>query len=374
MTLKVCHITTVHPVYDGRIFFKECLSLREAGFEVHLIAPNTSFHVREGIHIHGINIPSLRLLRFLLGNLRVLIKSIDIRAHLYHFHDPELIPSTLLLRLMGKKVIYDVHENLPAQIASKKYLGPLWMRKIWSISVAFTEALAAAFFSGVVTVIPEIASRFPKKKTIVIRNLPRISLIEQSVKSTDKLAESCPKKLVYAGGLSEIRGIKECIEALEILGDEEIRLVLIGRWSHENYYQTCRNLKGWKYVTHLGELPINEVYRHLQGAAVGLCLLYPEPNYIISLPVKAFEYMTLGIPMLMSDFPYWRKTFADCALFTNPLNPESIASGIHEMLEDQKKSQEMGIHGKTRVQKELSWEKEGKLLVEFYRRLLETKS
>ena len=50
-----------------------------------------------------------------------------LRQHgdIYHFHDPGLLPASLLLRLFGKKVIYDVHEDVPRDILLKTWIPAL---------------------------------------------------------------------------------------------------------------------------------------------------------------------------------------------------------------------------------------------------------
>ena len=56
-------------------------------------------------------------------------QAISINADIYHFHDPELISVGYKLIKKGKKVVYDVHEDVPRQILNKYYLSP-FIRKI----------------------------------------------------------------------------------------------------------------------------------------------------------------------------------------------------------------------------------------------------
>lgn len=49
MTVKVCHVTSVHQRYDTRIFHKECTSLAKAGYDVTLlVADNKEPEIRNG--------------------------------------------------------------------------------------------------------------------------------------------------------------------------------------------------------------------------------------------------------------------------------------------------------------------------------------
>ena len=52
--IKVCHFTSTHPPYDGRIFYKECCSLVKMGYDVYLVAPGTKDELRNGVHILGV--------------------------------------------------------------------------------------------------------------------------------------------------------------------------------------------------------------------------------------------------------------------------------------------------------------------------------
>ena len=86
---KVCHVTSVHPADDIRIFHKECGSLSNAGYEVYLVAPEILNHIRNGIQIIGVlNKPVSRLQRILFYTKRVYKNALWVNADIYHLHDP----------------------------------------------------------------------------------------------------------------------------------------------------------------------------------------------------------------------------------------------------------------------------------------------
>lgn len=73
--MKVCHMTSVHPIEDVRIFHKECISLAKAGYEVYLVECGESYD-KNGVHIVGVGeIPGNRLKRMTKGIAKKLYKS-----------------------------------------------------------------------------------------------------------------------------------------------------------------------------------------------------------------------------------------------------------------------------------------------------------
>ena len=94
--MRVCHVTSVHPSKDVRIFYKECVSLAKE-YEVFLIAPNVKDEYTECIHIVGVPLPQSRIRRIFSLN-RVFKKAMDVNAEVYHLHDPELM-------ILGRKLL-----------------------------------------------------------------------------------------------------------------------------------------------------------------------------------------------------------------------------------------------------------------------------
>ena len=156
----VCHLTSVHPPFDTRIYHKECVSLCEAGYRVTLVAGGAEAETRNGITIVPFPRFNRRFFRILLSPIRMAFTALRLKAVLYHFHDPELMSTGILLRCLGKKVVYDVHEDVPKQILNKSWLGAPAVRKVVSVLAAAAEKTAACFCHALVAATPGIASKF----------------------------------------------------------------------------------------------------------------------------------------------------------------------------------------------------------------------
>lgn len=366
---KIVHLSTVHPAQDVRILYKEALSLAVNNFEVVLAAQCKARGSLEEIKILCLPPPKNRFLRFFGSAYRIYMLSLRERADVYHFHDPELIPVGLLLRVMGKKVVYDVHEDLPRQILSKHWI-PSMLRGLVSKTAAITEWIAAKFMSGIVAATPAIAKRFPAHKTVVVQNFPLLSEFED----VDGIPyHERPMQIAYIGGITSIRGAEEMVRAMEYLPEKlRARLAMAGTFSPPELQMELQSLPGWQRVDYMGWLNRQSVSQVLKRVRVGLVVLHPTPNYLDSYPVKLFEYMASGIPVVASNFPLWREIVEGegCGLTVDPRDPKAIAGAIQWLLEHPKEAEEMGKRGRRAVLEKYNWNREAEKLLDFYRKLL----
>ncbi|MEW5766778.1 MAG: glycosyltransferase family 4 protein [bacterium] len=370
MSKKVCHITTVHPPFDTRIFHKEAKTLAKAGYDVTLIAQHNKDEVVDGIKIIALPKAKNRFHRMTILTFKAFQLALQQKGDIYHFHDPELIPVGLILKLLGKKVIYDVHEDLPRQILSKWWI-PKSFRVITGNAMELLEGITALFFEAIVTVTPKIASRFPKNKTVLVQNFP---IQDEFVLTEDVAYTSRAPLIAYAGGINVIRGIFEMIRAIELLPKElEARLVLAGTFSPASLKEEVCLLPGWRRVEFLGWQSIQQVKYLLGVSRIGLVTLHSIINYLDSYPVKLFEYMSAAIPVIASDFPLWREIVegAGCGLLVDPLNPEAIAEAITYLLTHPDEAKNMGLNGRKAIEEKYNWKNEGNKLLELYKRILQ---
>ncbi len=366
---RIIHLTTVHPPFDTRIFYKECQTLAQAGYEAVLVAPHDRDEVVDGVRIRVVPKPGSRWERMTKTVWQVYRVAVAEDAQVYHFHDPELIPVGVILKLKGKKVVYDVHEDVPKQILTKPWIPSFLRRKVAKCASLF-ENIGSSFFDGVVSATPTIVGHFPGGKSVVVQNFP---LLNELVVPDAMPYSHRPADIAYIGGISAIRGIREMVKAMELLPEKlGARFYLAGTFSPAELYDDICRMPGWEKVEFLGWQTREEVGALLGHARMGLVLFHPVPNHCESQPNKLFEYMSVGIPVVASDFPLWRQIVegAGCGLVANPLDPPAIADAIEWLLAHPEEAEAMGKRGQEAVRNFYNWDNEARVLLNFYERLL----
>ncbi|USA46484.1 glycosyltransferase family 4 protein [Acinetobacter sp. C26M] len=364
--LKIAHLTSAHPRFDTRIFVKQCISLAKK-YQVYLIVADGMGDERnQSVDIIDIGKFIGRKNRILNAPKAILDKALEINADVYHLHDPELIPIGIKLKKHGKKVIFDAHEDLPNQIMSKHYLNSV-TKKILSFLVKHYEKFTCAKFDGIVAATPYIREKFLKinPNTLDINNYPKLEEFESIGKKSNQNNQVC-----YVGGLADVRGIVEMVNAIGLV-EKKCLLKIAGDFADNSLEQKVKQLDGWKKVDFLGYVNRDEIRDTLASSIAGLVVLHPTQSYLDSLPVKMFEYMCAGIPVIASDFPLWRSIVdeAGCGLCVDPLNSSEIAKAIDYFLCNSSSAAEMGKNGQTAVLERYNWNIEENKLFGLYSNL-----
>lgn len=363
--LRITHLTSAHPRGDVRVYHKMCRTLAAAGHEVSLIvADGLGDDVMDGVRVFDVGAPTGRANRVMSVPRKLRGLATALQPDVCHLHDPELLPAGLALKKAGFRVIFDSHEDVSKQIMSKHYLpGPL-RRPAGVLWRKFFEDRICSQLDGVVAATPAIGDRFTDvaRRLAVVRNYP---LLTEFPSVTTRM--SAGRVVCYLGAISTTRGLLELVDAVG-LARSRPTLLLAGSCREPGLLEIARRKPFWSQVQEFGSLDRIGVAQLLGRAAVGMVTLHPTPNHLESLPIKMFEYMAAGLPIIASDFPVWRDIVDrfQCGLLVDPLDSASIARAIDRLLDDPATAYAMGERGRRAIEAELNWESEAAVLSELY--------
>jgi glycosyltransferase involved in cell wall biosynthesis len=359
-------VTTAHPWGDPRVFERELAACLGWGLEVHVFMPQREEPARAGwsldprLVLHPLAVPGGRGQRFrlALGTWRQVLRHGPFP--LVHFHDPELLPAMAVLALLWPEcyLLYDIHEDLALQMESKDYL-PGWLRLPVARLARCLLRAARDLFSGFAPATEAIGRDWPAERTRVLHNYPKALFAAEPGTGPD------PRRILYAGGLSRSRGIPLALAALREARRQlpGLRLELIGWVLDAETGQAIREAEREGWCLHVPRLSAPALRERARGAGVGLVPLWPLPNYLQALPTKLFEYMAMGIPVLASDFPLWRRLVEDSgAGRVAAPEPGALARALVEMCSDPRRLRAHAEAGRSAYRERYRWEVEAEHL------------
>jgi glycosyltransferase involved in cell wall biosynthesis len=364
--VKVCHLTSVHPPLDTRIFFKECKTLSAAGYDVTLIAKtdNKSPGRAETDDINFVPFPLYknRFKRVLFSPFKMAALARAQKAAIYHFHDPELLITGLLLRLFTRsRVIYDIHEDYAKNFMDKEWMKFKFLRRVTAKFFYYFELLVSRCMSGTIVVLPQWLTKYPN--AVLVRNFP---LPENTADRKDK------DLFVYVGTLGSKRCALEMIRIFIELSQlkPQIKFQMIGNFFEKSVETSVREyVNRYHNIEYLGYHPFSEARKILTRAKYGF-VLYADIKYRENVPVKMYEYLAHGIVAIFSSFDEFKYEIEQegWGIGVNPLKPREAALKIHQIMIDQERLKTL----EENIQKhkgKYSWETEKQELLDLYRRL-----
>jgi glycosyltransferase involved in cell wall biosynthesis len=368
---KIAHLTSAHPPYDTRIFYKECRTLARAGYDVALIAPHDRSEVDDGVRIRGVPRPRGRLERLSSTAWHVYQAALAENAEIYHFHDPELVYIGLLLRLHGKRIIYDIHEDYLAAIRQREYL-PVFLRRLLSSFWGVFETLATKPFKRVLAE-KYYAQRFPNGVTVL--NYPLLNnpfMNDPAAFHTVDNERHTRPRLLYTGNVTEDRGALLHAQLVTLVADVEVHIVGHCNPDLANRMREIAGNEGDRlYIEGEGfRVPFERIVDYyMQGNwTAGLAVFPPTPAYSRKELTKFFEYMGSGIPILCSDFPVWQSLMEEtrAGLCVDPRDPKAIAKAIRFLVAHPEEAERMGENGRQAVSERYNWDFEAQKLLAVY--------
>lgn len=355
-----------HKPFDTRIFHREAITLCKAGYNVSIIIPSDFAGMKDGIEILAVPMPKRGWQQLFVCPWLIFRKAMKRnKAGIFHIHDSDLLMAGILLKVLGRKVVYDAHEDTPLQISYQHWI-PEILRKPYALFYYLLEKLCGVLFDAVIVAEPVIGKYFPSKKTWLVRNFPSL---EAFVPGQEISYSHRKERLIYAGALTQVRGLFEMLEAAKIARERvSFEFMLGGKFSPPNLEN---KITGKYEVAYQSWIPFEELVNLLKDSRAGIIIPHPILRYKTNYPVKLFEFMLAGLPVVASkegvSADFVRE--ANAGILVNPMDINEISEAIIWIFQHPDQAEAMGKRGQQLILDKYNWEHECPVLLKVFKSL-----
>lgn len=359
------------------MFYRECVSLATE-YDVTLIAIGDKSETIKGVKVIGVSKPKSFIHRFLYTIFRVFYLAVKEDAHLYHIHDAEMVPFGIILSILGKPVIYDIHENTHDDILLKTWL-PSWLKRSFATCYNLMLRVSANFMHFILVIADEkFVNRFfvSNQQSTIIQNFADLDQLKPYVNpNRESLSQH---EIFYVGMIRDMYyNVDPLLEALYILKQQgiNIRLHLIGYFGVKAE-QSLQSLPFYKHIKEQiifhGFLPMEQAYEISKQCKIGICLKDQPESMLLSHERKLFEYMATGLPSIFcdSEIYFGLNQKWDIGMPTDIQSSEKISESLKELLYTPGKIDSLSKNNLLAAQFNFNWKSQSEILLNLYHKLL----
>jgi glycosyltransferase involved in cell wall biosynthesis len=342
-----------------------------AGYKVTALVKANKKEFRDDICFIGMAPCHSRLRRF--ARLpAIFFRALKIKADVYHLHNPDMIPVAFLLKLLGKKVVYDTHEDFSQRLLMRAWI-PRLIRPALCSQITKSERLLSHLADATLVTQDHQLADF-SNKTYLIRNAPHVTReIYSQVESYEEniVHDDGAFRLIYAGQITRPRGLFVMLDAMETLKQKGLstRLWLLGEFKLPLRIEAQQH-PAWELVDYLGVQRQEKVFAYMKSANLGLALLSDIGDHKTAYPNKVLEYAYWHLPFIASNFRLWQSMFANSVgIWIEPDNPDSLALQIEKLVTNPKSYQALK-ESFSDTKPTVEWKRESQKLITLYEQLL----
>jgi len=376
--MRICFLSSGHPIHDKRVFDKEATSLAAAGFEVVYLTAGEEGSTRD----QGVEVITYMLHPSILGRLfqipRLYRLGSRLNADCYHCNEVDSWIAGVFLKLLRRrKIVFDVHEDYPSTFAESRFPRPL--RPLVAGIIRLLYRALAPLTDRFVLAKHCIAHDFrhAQSKVLVVANYTPLTYADRQPPPPDARPwGNSGLTAIHLGLIGRLRGWPQLLEALARARNKSIHLHVIGTFnddSRADFGRRVAELGLQDRVTFEEWLPFAEAYERVLASDIGLVLFQPGvQNHVYALPHKMFDYMMSRLPVIAPAFAEEVAAIireADCGLLIDPSDPEQIAQALDRLADDPDERRRLGENGRRAVRERYNWEAEAAKLVGMYREL-----
>lgn len=360
--LKITICSSIHSYDYSRIFHLEAKSLSSNYYvDIYACASFTKKKFNENLRVIGLpqwKRKSERFRNFFILFLKLLRSNSDV----YIFQDTLSMLLIPIVKLFKRKVtIYDIHENYHGFIREKEWI-PNYLSNTAANIYIFLEKIVLKFANMVWFAVDDIADHYKNVniKKLVVGNFPSIEKFNRILRNEYEKKN----QFVFVGSMDSDRSITQIIEAFAIFNEQntDFALVLVGPFYSEDYENRINNMiQSYNLeskVKLLGILEYELAMQIIAESKIGFSLHQPTYNYLRGMPLKLFEYIGLGIPVITSNFTNFKAIVEknNCGICVDPNKVDEIVDAMIYMTTHETERSRMGENGKQIVQNKYNWE------------------
>jgi glycosyltransferase involved in cell wall biosynthesis len=371
---KVTSIVLNNFKNDSRVL-KENISLQRAGYDVTVVAmyeePLEEFEKVQGIHVHRVKIksrslskhPMVQFFKYLELLYRV-VKAYKM-SDILHCNDLNALPiGVVIKKFFNKKakIVYDAHEYE----TETNGLGGLKQKVVRLIEKRLIKDADA-----VMTVSNLIAEEYVRlygiKKPALVLNTPVYKMVEKKNLFREEFNIKKEQKIfLYQGALNSGRGLETLLEAFKALKSNAV-IVFMGYGVLAPLI--AQSAKESENIYFHEAVSPEVVLDYTSSADFGISTIEDSClSYRYCLPNKMFEYMMVGIPLLVSPLPEMKKVVEEYNV--GVVLEENSVDGVKKSVEEAMTLDVKTLENNLEVAKTIyNWQEQEKVLLKVYNEL-----
>jgi glycosyltransferase involved in cell wall biosynthesis len=291
--------------------------------------------------------------------------STKIKAGIWHIHDPELLPLALWLRMLGRKVIWDAHEDYFLQFGRKlNYRKYIPIGFSWFVNLALKTLLKLVdkFSNGVISATNSISLKYKNKNKVVIGNE---AVLKEFMECKPTFSNQL---LLFTGATDSSQCFDAVVKAVKFFPD--LQLGVAGRDIKNPNIEKALELLGNQLVI-LGWLSREDLSKIISQSFLGFVTYENIETNDTNSPNKLFEFSASGLPCVATPTLAninWSKVSKGVYLAPN-FDTNGIEVAIRKALSSESDWLEKSQLLRKWSAKEGSWEISEKRLLDFYENL-----
>ncbi len=407
--MKICLLSyRGNPYCGGQGIYVHYLSraLRDLGHEVEVMAGPPYPDLADGIRLHRLE--SLNLyetknsVRSILSRLNDPINAYEVMAACTGaFAEPltfslrayrrikELLPGTrfdvihdnqclgyglLLMKRLGIPVVATIHHPIPIDrqmaLAQATNLRRKFLLRRW-YAFCGMQSRVARRLTRVITVSQSSAGAIQQAHGVgktQLRIVP--NGIDADVFKRDDVPRQANSLVLVNSGEQSVKGVPYLFQALRQLRDGRgIKLTVVGSPLPDGQYLRLIKQYGIEdMVTFTGRVTTQELVR--QYSIAEMCVV---PSLYEGFGLPAAEAMSCELPVVSTTggaLPEVVGQDGEAGVLIPPAHPEALAAAVRKLLDDAALRQRMGQAGRTRIEREFTWQRAAQKTVEVYREVM----